>query len=85
VTDSNKTDSAPTPAPEGEAPGDERTAKPSSGSGPTFNESPDPLSGVSKWASDTWRSTEGRTVSLRVYIGTIVGVVLLMMLARCGG
>ena len=52
---------------------------------PAFNDAPDPLSGISRWASDTWRSTEGRTVSMRVYIGTVIGVVVLMMLARCGG
>lgn len=53
--------------------------------GPTFTESPDPLSGVRKAAGDAWKSTEGKTVSMRVYIGTIIGVVILMTLARCGG
>ena len=54
-------------------------------SGPTFTESPDPLSGVRKATGDAWKSTEGKTVSMRVYIGSIVGVVILMLLARCGG
>lgn len=54
-------------------------------SGPNFTESPDPLAGVRKAAGDTWKSTEGKTVSMRVYIGSIVGVIILMMLARCGG
>jgi hypothetical protein len=54
-------------------------------SGPTFTESPDPLSGVRKATGEAWKSTEGKTVSMRVYIGSIVGVIILMMLARCGG
>ena len=54
-------------------------------SGPTFTESPDPLSGVRKVTGDAWKSTEGKTVSMRVYIGSIIGVIILMMLARCGG
>lgn len=53
--------------------------------GPVFTESPDPLSGIRKATGEAWRSTEGRTVSMRVYIGSIVAVVVLMMLARCGG
>jgi hypothetical protein len=28
---------------------------------------------------------EGKTVSMKLYVGTIIGVVVLMMLARCGG
>ena len=54
-------------------------------SGPTFTEGPDPLAGVRKATGDAWKSTEGKTVSMRVYIGSIVAVVILMMLARCGG
>ena len=53
--------------------------------GPVFTESPDPLSGVRKAAGDAWKSTEGKTVSMRVYIGSIAAVIILMMLARCGG
>ena len=30
-------------------------------------------------------SMEGKTVSMKVYVGTIVGVIVLMLLARCGG
>jgi hypothetical protein len=30
-------------------------------------------------------SMEGKTVSMKLYVGTIIGVVVLMMLARCGG
>ena len=55
------------------------------GSGPTFTKSPDPLSGVRKVTGDAWKSTEGKTVSMRVYIGSIVAVIVLMLLARCGG
>ncbi len=54
-------------------------------SGPAFTESPDPLAGVRKATGDAWKSTEGKTVSMRVYIGSIVGVIILMLLARCGG
>ena len=54
-------------------------------SGPTFTESPDPLSGVRKATGEAWKSTEGKTVSMRVYIGSIAAVIVLMMLARCGG
>ena len=87
MTDSSKTENEASPPPEDDAAPEARTEGPASGegSGQAFNDAPDPLSGVTKWASDTWRSTEGRTVSMRVYIGTIIGVVVLMMLARCGG
>ncbi len=54
-------------------------------SGPVFTESPDPLSGVKKATGDAWKSTEGKTVSMRVYIGSIAAVIILMLLARCGG
>ena len=57
----------------------------SSPSGPKFTESPDPLSGIRKATGEAWQGTEGKTVSMRVYIGSIVGVIILMMLARCGG
>ena len=53
--------------------------------GPVFTDSPDPLSGVRKATGEAWKSTEGKTVSMRVYIGSIVGVIVLMLLARCGG
>jgi hypothetical protein len=62
----------------------EEKSKPTQ-NGPNFTESPDPLSGVRKATGEAWKSTEGRTVSLRVYIGSILGVIILMMLARCGG
>ena len=54
-------------------------------SGPTFTESPDPLSGIRKAIGDAWKRTEGKTVSMRVYIGSILAIIIVMMLARCGG
>ena len=59
--------------------------QPSTQSGPQFNETPDPLAGVKKGASDVLDSMEGKTVSMKVYVGTIIGVIVLMLLARCGG
>ena len=53
--------------------------------GPTFTQSPDPLAGVKKSANDVLDSMEGKTVSMKVYVGSIIGVILLMLLARCGG
>ena len=53
-------------------------------SGPTFTQGPDPLTGVKKGAADLMASMEGKTVSMKVYVGTIVGVIVLMLLARCG-
>lgn len=57
----------------------------SSRSGPQFTEGPDPLAGVKQGASDVLDSMEGKTVSMKVYVGTIIGIILLMLLARCGG
>jgi len=54
-------------------------------SGPKFTAGPDPLAGVKKGASDVMASMEGKTVSMKVYVGTIIAVVVLMLLARCGG
>ncbi|MGB5255926.1 MAG: hypothetical protein WBN07_16125 [Woeseiaceae bacterium] len=55
-------------------------------SGPQFTTPPgDPLAGVKKGAADALNSMEGKTVSMKVYVGSIVGVIVLMLLARCGG
>lgn len=54
-------------------------------SGPTFTKGPDPLAGVKRGVGDAMASMEGKTVSMKVYVGTIVGVVVLVLLARCGG
>lgn len=62
-----------------------QSEQPQGQSGPTFTEAPRPLDGVKKGASDVWDSMEGKTVSMRTYVGTIIGVIILMLLARCGG
>ena len=64
---------------------DPATEKDTPASGPTFTKGPDPLAGVKKGASDVMESMEGKTVSMKLYVGTIIGVVVLMLLARCGG
>jgi hypothetical protein len=63
----------------------EEPENPSSQDGPTFTSAPDPLSGVKKGTSDILDSMEGKTVSMKTYVGTIIGVIVLMLLARCGG
>ena len=63
----------------------EKDAPDSAPSGPTFTKGPDPLAGVKKGASDAMASMEGKTVSMKLYVGTIIGVVILMLLTRCGG
>lgn len=70
---------------EGNDPVTEKGASDSKPGGPTFTEAPDPLAGVRKGVSDAMASMEGKTVSMKLYVGTIIGVVVLMMLARCGG
>ena len=56
----------------------------STADGPKFTTAPDPLAGVKKGASDVMASMEGKTVSMKTYVGTIIAVIVLMMLARCG-
>lgn len=63
----------------------EKPEQQSTESGPTFTKGSDPLAGVKKGASDVMANMEGKTVSMKLYVGTIVGVIVLMMLARCGG
>ena len=63
----------------------EQQEQDSTQSGPKFTKGPDPLAGVKKGAVDAMASMEGKTVSMKVYVGTIVGIVVLMLLARCGG
>lgn len=64
----------------------EKDSTDSAQSGPKFTEAPgDPLAGVKKGASDVLESMEGKTVSMKVYVGSIIGVIVLMLLARCGG
>ena len=67
-------------------PAAEEEAPKSPGSGPEFTQAPgDPLAGVKKGASNVMASMEGKTVSMKVYVGSIIGVIVLMLLARCGG
>ena len=63
----------------------EQQEQASAQSGPKFTEGPDPLAGVKKGAADVMASMEGKTVSMKVYVGTITGVIVLMLVARCGG
>ena len=87
VSDYNKNETADTPASNNAendpAPG--QNAPDSAPSGPKFTKGSDPLAGVKKRASDAMATMEGKTVSMKLYVGTIIGVVVLMLLARCGG
>ena len=87
MSESNKSEN--TEAPEGKDAADDAGSDPndqaSYQSGPTFTKGPDPLAGVKKGATDALASMEGKTVSMKTYVGSIVGVIILMLLARCGG
>jgi len=87
VSDDKKNDTTEKPSDKDAAvdPVPDQHDQDSTQSGPTFTEEPDPLAGVKKGATDAMASMEGKTVSMKVYVGTIVGVVVLMLLARCGG
>ena len=70
----------------GNGPAAEKETSEAPRSGPEFTQAPgDPLAGVKKGASDVMASMEGKTVSMKVYVGSIIGVIVLMLLARCGG
>ena len=83
MSDDNKKETVEEPQSEDTL--DESATEQSAPSGPTFTKQPDPLAGVKKGASDAMASMEGKTVSMKLYVGTIVAVVVLMLLARCGG
>ena len=88
MSEDNKNETTATPAgndAEKEPAAAEQQEQESKPSGPTFTKGPDPLAGVKKGASDAMASMEGKTVSMKLYVGTIIGVIVLMMLARCGG
>ena len=87
MSDDNKNETTETPATKNAEsdPAPEQGAPDSAPSGPKFTKGPDPLASVKKGASDAMASMEGKTVSMKLYIGTIIGVILLMLLARCGG
>ena len=87
MSDDNRNETTETPASKDAMvdPGPEQHEQDSTQSGPTFTKGPDPLAGVKKRAANAMASMEGKTVSMKVYVGTIIGVVVLMLLARCGG
>jgi biotin carboxyl carrier protein len=87
MSDEKKDETTETPASEEAAaqPSPEPETQDSAQDGPKFTKAPDPLAGVKKGAEDVMASMEGKTVSMKVYVGSIIGVVVLMLLARCGG
>ncbi len=87
MSDDNKNEAteSPTSDDESAATGSEQGEQKSSQNGPNFTEAPDPLAGLKKTTSDLMGSMEGKTVSMKTYVGTIIAVVVLMLLARCGG
>ena len=87
MSDDNKKETTETPT-SNDAENDpvpEENAQDSTPSGPKFTKGSDPLAGVKKGASDAMASMEGKTVSMKLYVGSIIGVIVLMLLARCGG
>ncbi len=87
MSDDKKNETTETPASKDAAvdPAPEQHEQDSTQSAPTFTKGPDPLAGVKKGAADVIASMEGKTVSMKVYVGTIVGIIVIMLLARCGG
>ncbi len=87
MSDNKRNETTKTPASKDAAvdPVPEQHEQDSTQSGPTFTKGPDPLAGVKKGASNAMASMEGKTVSMKVYVGTIVGIIVIMLLARCGG
>ena len=88
MSDDNKNETTDTSASEdregGAAP--DQNAEKTTQQGPQFTQAPDdPLAGVKKGASNVMASMEGKTVSMKLYVGTIIAVIVLMLLARCGG
>ena len=87
MSDDTKKDTTEAPARKDAVvePDPEQNEQDSTQSSPRFTKGPDPLAGLKKGAADALASMEGKTVSMKVYISTIVGVVVLMLLARCSG
>jgi hypothetical protein len=87
VSDDNSNESTETPASKDAATDSapEPHEQDSTPSGPKFTKAPDPLAGVKKGAAHVMASMDGKTVSMKVYVGTIVSIIMLMLLARCGG
>lgn len=87
MSEENKSDTNETPASPEQDSGTaaEQQEQASTQGGPKFTESPDPLAGLKKTTSDLMGSMEGKTVSMKTYVGTIIAIIVLMLLARCGG
>ena len=87
VSDNNKNDTPETPANEDAAvdPAPEQQEQSSTQDGPKFTKGPDPLAGLRKNTAEVMAGMEGKTVSMKVYVGSIIGIIVLMLLARCGG
>lgn len=85
MTEEDKKDPAEGDSTEAEATSSEPAQDKPKQDGPKFNEAPNPLDGVTKASRNVWDSMEGKTVSMRVYVGSIIGIIILMLLARCGG
>jgi hypothetical protein len=87
VSDDNRNETTETPASKNSEvdPVPEQPEEDSTQSGLKFTKGPDPLASVKKGAANAIASMEGKTVSMKVYVGTIVAVIVLMLLARCGG
>jgi hypothetical protein len=87
VSDDNKNDTPETPANKDAAVDStpEQEEQAAGQSGPKFTKGPDPLAGLRRNAADAMESMEGKTVSMKVYVGSIIGVIVLMLMARCGG
>ena len=87
MSDDNKNETTETPASKNAEndPVPEQNQPDSAPSGPKFAKGPDPLASVKKGASDAMESMEGKTVSMKTYVGSIAAVIILMLLARCGG
>jgi len=68
------------------------SAKSKTTQGVQWETKPDPMDSVKKGADSVKKgattvldSMEGKTVSMKTYVGSIIAVIILMMLARCGG
>ena len=87
MSDDKKNETTETPASKNAEndPAPEQDVPDSAPSGPKFTKGPDALAGVKKGASNAMASMEGKTVSMKLYVGSIIGVIVLMLLARCGG
>lgn len=84
MSEDNKTSAAGTTGSDDSTDSNDQAEQGTDPNGPKFEQGPDPLAGVKKGAADVMSSMEGKTVSMKTYVGTIIGIVILMLLARCG-